>query len=182
MRQVDRPPLHQPDDRSRARRPRHRRGVDGRREPPRPIDGRRRHPASGRHGLPTTQPVPEVHLRQRRVRPTLVRHPRTRAQRDRRAHAPRGRALGRGQGQGEAVRNGAVRRPAAAGLHRARDGRRAGGDPDGRAVLGPRPDRDAADRGTDRAAPRDLHDRHRDPQHAAGIADQRPHSIPHDGD
>ena len=46
----------------------------------------------------------------------------------------------------------ALGRPAAAPVHRARDRGRARGDPDGRAVLGARPDRDAADRGADRRA------------------------------
>ena len=45
-----------------------------------------------------------------------------------------------------------LRRPAAAAVHRAHDRRRARGDPHGRAVLGPRPDRDAEDRGADRAS------------------------------
>ena len=43
-----------------------------------------------------------------------------------------------------------------------------GGDPDGRALLGARPDRDGEDRGTDRRAARELHHRHRHPLHAAG--------------
>ena len=45
-----------------------------------------------------------------------------------------------------------LRRPAAAPVHRAHDRGRARGDPDGRAVLGARPDRDAEDRGADRRA------------------------------
>ena len=63
---------------------------------------------------------------------------------------------------------GPLRRPAAAPLHRARDRGLARGAADGRAVLGPRPDLDARDRGPDRGAEAGLHDRHRDPQHAAG--------------
>ena len=47
---------------------------------------------------------------------------------------------------------------------------RPAGAPDGRAVLGARPDVDAPDRGDDRRAPRAGDDRHRHPQHAAGAA------------
>ena len=46
----------------------------------------------------------------------------------------------------------AVRRPAAAPVHRARDRHRAGSAADGRAVLGARPDRDAQDRRADARA------------------------------
>ena len=51
-----------------------------------------------------------------------------------------GGALGRGEGPAQDQRHGPLRRAAAAALHRPRPGRRAGGDPDGRAVLGPGPD------------------------------------------
>ncbi len=44
----------------------------------------------------------------------------------------------------------------------------AGRDPDGRAVLGPRPDCDATDRGPDAGARERVHDRDRHAQHAAG--------------
>ena len=64
----------------------------------------------------------------------------------------------------------ALGRPAAAAVHRARDRRRARGDPDGRALLGARPHRDAQDRGADLPAEGEVHDRDRDPQHAAGGA------------
>ena len=69
-----------------------------------------------------------------------------------------------------------LRRPAAAAVHRAHDRRRARGHPHGRAVLGPRPDRHAEDRGAHRRAQGALHDRHRHAQHAAGRARGR-----HDG-
>ena len=62
----------------------------------------------------------------------------------------------------------AVRRPAAAAVHRPVAGRRPGRAADGRAVLGARPDLDPADRGDHRRAARPGHDRHRHPQHAAG--------------
>ena len=63
-----------------------------------------------------------------------------------------------------------VRRPAAAPVHRARHRGQPGSDPDGRAVLGARPDRHRQGRGTDRRAAAELHDRHRHPLDAAGGA------------
>ena len=51
--------------------------------------------------------------------------------------------VGRGQGQAEGIGDGAVGRAAAAAVHRAGDRVEARRDPDGRAVLGARPDRDA---------------------------------------
>ena len=73
-----------------------------------------------------------------------------RPRRDRRALAAPGGHLGRGQGRlPKEVGPLAVRRPAAAAVHRARAGDRARGRPDGRAVLRARPDRDAQDRGAD---------------------------------
>ena len=85
----------------------------------------------------------------------------------------RGRPVGRGQGPPQRARDRAVRRPAAAPVHRPHDRDRARGDPDGRAGLGARPDRDAEGRGADRRAQGALHDRDRHPQHAAGGARRR---------
>ena len=85
-----------------------------------------------------------------------------------------GRALGRGQGPPEEERALALRRPAAAALHRARDRDRAGGAAARRAGLGARPDRDAADRGADARAQGPVHDRDRHAQHAAGRSRRRP--------
>ena len=48
-------------------------------------------------------------------------------------------------------------------------------------VLGARSDRDPQDRGADARAAQDVHDRHRHPQHAAGVAGQRPDRVLHDG-
>ena len=70
-----------------------------------------------------------------------------------------------------------VGRPAAASLHRPGDRRRARGAADGRAVLGARPDLDAGDRAADARAQGDVHDRDRDPQHAAGRPRQRAHGV-----
>ena len=93
-----------------------------------------------------------------------------RDRRDRREVAARREPLGRGQGPPRQARRRAVRRPAAAAVHRPRDRRRAAGAADGRAVLGAGPDLDAGDRGPDPGAQGDVHDRHRHPQHAAGGA------------
>ena len=64
--------------------------------------------------------------------------------RARRARADERGALGRGQGPAQEERALALRRPAAAALHRARDRDRAGGAPARRAGLGARPDRDVS--------------------------------------
>src|SRR5919205_1119997 len=68
---------------------------------------------------------------------------------------------------------GPPRRPAAAALHRPHDRGRAAGRAHGRAVLGPRPDLHAGDRGPDDPAQGPLHDRDRHPQHAGGGPGQR---------
>ena len=60
-----------------------------------------------------------------------------------------GGAVGRGEGPAARVRAGALGRPAAAAVHRARAGRQARDPADGRAGLGARPDRHAAHRGAD---------------------------------
>ena len=66
-----------------------------------------------------------------------------------------------------------LRRPAAAALHRPRHRRRAAGDPDGRALLGPGPDLHARHRGPHQRAQGRVHRGDRDPQHAAGRAGVR---------
>ena len=60
-------------------------------------------------------------------------------------------SVGRGEGQLAPGCPGPVAGPAAAAVHRARHRRQARGDPDGRALLGARPDRHAARRGPDAA-------------------------------
>ena len=115
-------------------------------------DGRRgRGAQADRHGLPEAEPVPQVDLRQHRLRPARARHE-GRHGRDRRARARAGRALGRGQGPPQDERLRHVRRPAAAPLHRALPGGRPRRDPDGRALLGARPDLHREDRGPDARA------------------------------
>src|SRR6266511_2673936 len=87
-----------------------------------------------------------------------------------------GGAVGRGEGPAEAKRARALRRPAAASVHRASARRRARGDPARRAGVGARPDRDVEHRRPDPRAEARLHDRDRHAQHAAGGARRR-----HDG-
>ena len=67
----------------------------------------------------------------------------------RRGEPEAGGALGRGQGPAARLRAGALGRPAAAAVHRARAGGQARGPADGRAGVGARPDRHAAHRGAD---------------------------------
>ena len=110
---------------------------------------------AGRDGLPAAQPVPDdVDLRERRRRAQPQRRPdeEVREGRGRRALAARRPPLGGGQGPARQARLRALRRPAAAALHRPRDRGRARGAADGRALLGARPGRDAGDRGPDRAS------------------------------
>ena len=154
--------------------------VSGRHRVPRsgPLRAERR-PGRGapphRHGVPEAEPVPEVDLRQRRVRPAHQR-PSARASTtswSTRSTAPR---CGTRSRTSSSSRVRALGWPAAAAVHRALPRGRARRDPDGRAVLGARPDRDRAHRGPDGRAEARVHDRHRDPQHAAGRA-----RVRHDG-
>ena len=108
-----------------------------------------------RHGVPEAQPVPQVDLRERRLRPA---HPRPGEEqggprRDRRVQPEEGGAVERGQGPAAGARHRPVRRPAAAPVHRPRHRRVARGHPDGRAVLGARSDRHRQGRGADRRTP-----------------------------
>ncbi len=100
-------------------------------------------PPPHRHGLPEAEPVPQVDLRQRRLRAADQRHQRNKASLDEiveKLAAQRG-AVGRGEEPAQAVRSRPVRRPGAAAVHRPHDRGRAGRRADGRARLGPRPDR-----------------------------------------
>ena len=106
LRQVDLPPHAQPDERHRARRARRGRGHHRRPRHLRAV-GRCRRPAPPRrHGLPEVEPVPEVDLRQRRLRPAdqppdaLARG----ARRPRRGQPEVGGALGRSEGPAAAPR------------------------------------------------------------------------------
>ena len=91
-----------------------------------------------RHGLPETKSVPQVDLRQRRLRSQdqwLL----GQRGRGRRAFVAAGRPLGRGEGPVEQGRTHPVGWPAAAPLHCEGPGRGAGGHPHGRAGLRARP-------------------------------------------
>ena len=155
-----------------------RRGRDHPRRTQHPVFGHRRQRVARprRHGLPEADAVSDVDLRQHRLRREALRAPAAGGGRHpRRGGLAQGGALGRGQGQAAPVRHGALRRPAAAPVHRAHGGPAPRGDPLRRADLGARSDLDRAHRGTDRAAARRVHDRHRHAQHAAG----RPHLAVH---
>ena len=71
----------------------------------------------------------------------------------------------------------AVRRAAAAAVHRPGHRRAARRAADGRAVLGAGPDLHAGHRGSDQRAEDRVHDRHRHAQHAAGRPGQRLHRL-----
>ena len=172
LRQVDASPLPEPDERP------HRRREDRRARSSstasRHLRARRRtsrDPQALRDGLPEVEPVPEDDLRERRLRPPDPGRSTARASSTRlRAVPPERRPLGRGQGPPRGLGPRPFRRPDAAHLHRARDRRRARDPPDGRALLGARPDRDEQGRGAHLRAQGALHDRDRDAQHAAGRA------------
>ena len=136
--------------------------------------GRRpgRPPTPHRNGLPEAEPVPQVDLRQHRLRAAGARAE-GQSRRARGEGAARRGALGRGEGPAEGRRPRAVGRPAAAAVHRARARGRAGRDPHGRAGVGARSDLDHAHRGSDARSEARVHDRDRDPQHAAGRARRR---------
>ncbi|CAA9557026.1 MAG: Phosphate transport ATP-binding protein PstB, partial [uncultured Thermomicrobiales bacterium] len=176
LRQVDLPALPQPDARGPGGRAR--RGQDPDRRPGHLWQGCRfgaRAPPH-RDGLPEAESVPDdVDLRQRDRRAEAERHPQAQVGdgRDGRAQPARRGPLERGQGQAQRVGRIPLRWSAAAPLHRPHDRGRAGGRADGRAVLGPRPDLDLQDRGTDRRTEAEVHDRDRHPQHAASLARRR---------
>ena len=92
------------------------------------------------------------------------------ARRGSREGAARRGAVGRGQGPPAGFGARAVRRPAAAPVHRARAGDRPGDPAVRRADLGARSDRDREDRGADLDAARSGHGADRHAQHAAGRA------------
>ena len=140
LRQVHAPPVHQPDERPHPVRARRGRDPLPRREPVRGLRRPGGSPAADRDGLPEGQPVPQVDLRQHRLRPPH--------HRDEGRHGPAGRVvpapggpLERGAGQARRLGARPVRRSAAAAVHRPGHRDRAGHDPHGRALLRPRPER-----------------------------------------
>ena len=118
-------------------------------------DRRHRRPPADRHGVPAAEPVPQVDLRQRRLRPARPGHE-GRHEGASRADAQARCAVGRGARPPEGERQWAVRRPAAAAVHRPRDRRRPRGRAARRAVLGARPDLDRGHRGSDHDLKKDY--------------------------
>ena len=107
----------------------------------RPVDRPGRGAAADRDGVPAAEPVPQVDLRQRRLRP-----PAARPCSDMKAtveQALRRAALWDEVKDRLEQRAVPVRRPAATAVHRPRDRRRSRRDPDGRAGVGARPRCDA---------------------------------------
>ena len=130
--------------------------VRRRRGPLRPRRRPGRRASQGRHGLPAAEPVPDDVDRRQRARRQASQQQADQRRRDAEdlvEKSLRGREpLGRGQGPSRQARLRAVRRAAAAALHRPGDRRRARDPADGRAVLGARPDLDAGDRAADERA------------------------------
>jgi signal transduction histidine kinase/CheY-like chemotaxis protein len=129
--------------------------------------------------VPEVEPLPEVDLRERRVRPASER-PGARPARPGRTGGTQpaiGGVVGRGQGPAARLGARALWRPAAAAVHRARAGGPAGNPADGRAGLGAGSHRHAAHRRVDLRAEAHVHDRHRHAQHAAGGARLRLHGV-----
>ena len=135
LRQVDRAALLQPDERPDPRRARRRaRSPTTARTSTRPTSTRSR---CGAGSAWSSRSRTRSRSRSTTTSPTARGSTAGRSQhgRPRRGGADPGRALGRGQGQAEEERVRAVRRPAAAAVHRALHRRRARRDPHGRAVL-----------------------------------------------
>ena len=85
--------------------------------------------------------------------------------------------LGRGERPPEKERTGPLRRPAAAPVHRPGSGCQARSPADGRAHQRPRSRLHHEGGRADERAEKELHRRHRHPQHAAGGPYQRPHGL-----
>ena len=121
LRQVHAAALPEPHERRARQRDGRRQGAARRRghQRARRRPGRAAH-ARG-HGVPAAQPVPDDHLRQRRLRPADPGHSQARrARRPRRGVAHARGAVDRGQEVAQEARVRALRRPAAAAVHRAR--------------------------------------------------------------
>ncbi|CAA9261843.1 MAG: Phosphate transport ATP-binding protein PstB, partial [uncultured Acidimicrobiales bacterium] len=179
LRQEHLPALPQPHERPDPRHPGRRSHRLSRPGPLRPGCRPHRGASPDRHGLPEAEPVPEVDLRQRGVRPEGERAQAQEHGRPGGGVPPSGCPVGRGEGQAQAERLLPVRWPAAAALHRPGHRRPARRDPHGRALLGARPDRHHPHRGAHGRAQAGLHDRHRDPQHAAGCPRLRRDGVLH---
>ena len=155
LRQVDAAARPQPHVRPLSQPARRGRGAVRRREHPLAQAGSQPAARPHRHGVPEADAVPDVDLREHRLRhPALREAAASRAGRPGRDRAAPRRAVGRGQGQAQRQRPEPLRRPAAAPVHRAHRRGAARGDPVRRAVLGARSDLDRQDRGADRRARR----------------------------
>ena len=157
LRQVDLPALPQPHERHDRRRPRRRHDHARRRGHLRPEHRRgascapasawcSRSPTRSRSRSTRTSPMARA----------STASPTSKAELDEivETSLKTRRPVGRGQGPPARAGHRPVRRPAAAPVHRPRHRRRARSHPDGRALLGARPDRHRQDRGTDRRAAR----------------------------
>ena len=184
---ADRPLGMRQDDAAADAQPPHR--ADAERAPQRHDHARRRRHRRARgheaaharlDGLPAAQPVPDVDLRQRRLRPARAVPPApapARARAAGQAGAPARRPLRGGPRRARPPRAAPLRRPAAAAVHRARDRDRPRDPAHGRTVLGARPALDRGDRGPDPPAAQRARDRDRHPQPAAGAPRRRPRRV-----
>src|SRR5690606_33272435 len=132
--------------------------------------------APDRDGVPKAEPIPEVDLRERGVRPADQRVSEVAGRAGRALPAPGG-AVGRSEGPAGFERAGALGRAAAAAVHCPGAGGRAGDPADGRAGFGAGPDRDGEDRGSDPRAEAALHGHRCHAQHATGRAGLRLHGL-----
>jgi hypothetical protein len=134
--------------------------------------------AGASDGVPEAEPVPQVDLRQHRLRPEDRRF---KGDMDELVEESLRRAALWDEVKDKLKESGprALGRAAAAPVHRPGDRDPSRRDPDGRAVLGAGPDRHAADRGPDAGAALRLHDRDRHAQHAAGRAGLGPNGVLH---
>ena len=127
-----------------------------------------------RHGLPEAQPLPgHDHRAQRAGRAALCRHEgarRTSARTSCEEMLTKAGLWNEVRNRLERPWGRALRRAAAAPLHRPGPGGATERAADGRALLGPRPHLDEAHRGDHPGDRRRRHRRHRHPQHAAGPA------------
>ena len=180
MRQEHAAALHQPHERPRPERPRERRDPVPRRRPVRPAGRSGRGPPAHRHGVPEAQPVPQVDLRQRRVRAPGRRA--TRASMDELVEAAcaarRSGTRSRTSSSSPARRSRAASSSACASPAPSPCSRR---HPDGRALLRARPGATLRIEELMCGAQAELHHRDRDPQHAAGRAGVRRDGVPDDG-
>ena len=155
------PEPHERYDRGRPGRGRH---PARRRGHLQPRHRRGRTAEAGRDGVPEVEPVPQVDLGECGVRPQGGgREGPLGAGWDRRAVSASRGVVGRGERPAAGLGVAALRRPAAAALHRPGPGDRPRGAVDGRARFGARPGFDLSDRRPDRGAEEAVHDRDRDP-------------------